>query len=158
MTPQASQASISYGSISREVWSLQVGAIVKELFGIEPSRGVNPDEVVAMGAAIQGGVLKGDVRDLLLLDVTPLSLGIETLGGVFTRLIGRHAPRVSPSFDTSVCPPLLLLFQRTVVSTPACKYVRPVECETGLSNFCTCGSRHIAMVVMILHPGRVSCA
>jgi molecular chaperone DnaK len=67
-----------------------VQKLVKELFGKEPHKGVNPDEVVAVGAAIQGGVLCGDVKDVLLLDVTPLSLGIETKGGVFTRLIERN--------------------------------------------------------------------
>lgn len=67
-----------------------VQAKVKEIFGKEPSKGVNPDEVVAMGAAIQGGVLQGDVKDVLLLDVTPLSLGIETMGGVATKLIERN--------------------------------------------------------------------
>lgn len=101
LKPEDIDAVILVGGMTRMP---KVQEMVKDFFGKEPHKGVNPDEVVAIGAAIQGGVLKGDVKDVVLLDVTPLSLGIETLGGVFTKLIERNTTiptRKSEIFTTA---------------------------------------------------------
>jgi molecular chaperone DnaK len=101
VTPQQINEVVMVGGQTRMP---RIQALVRDLFGREPHKGVNPDEVVAVGAAVQGGVLGGEVKDVLLLDVTPLSLGIETMGGVYTKLIERNTTiptRKSEVFSTA---------------------------------------------------------
>ena len=111
-----------------------VNDTVRKIYGKEPSKAVNPDEAVAMGAAIQAGVLKGDVKDILLLDVTPLSLGIETLGGVFTRLITRNTTIPTKK---SRCSPLRLtikLRSESKCSKVNEKWLQTTRCLVSLTS------------------------
>ena len=103
----------------------KVQETVKSIFGRAPSRAVNPDEAVAIGAAVQGGVLAGDVTDVLLLDVTPLSLGIETLGGVFTRLIPRNT--TIPTKKGQVCMCTCMTVYVCALYVHACVYLH-IQC------------------------------
>lgn len=109
----------------------QVQQTVQDLFGRAPSKAVNPDEAVAIGAAIQGGVLAGDVTDVLLLDVTPLSLGIETLGGVFTKLINRNTTIPTKKSQVKVTASLLSHRDTGFCEGCDCNHF----CELFLENF-----------------------
>ena len=116
----------------------QVQQTVQDLFGRAPSKAVNPDEAVAKGAAIQGGVLAGDVTDVLLLDVTPLSLGIETLGGVFTKLINRNTTIPTKKSQVKVTPSLLSHRDTRFCEGCDCSHF----CELFLGNFFLFCSSH----------------